>query len=701
MMIKNLKKSLQMGIFLFSLLSILAGCEQPEEFNSDRIVTGGNSPGMDQLSKRGATVGFNLDFKALRSQVLAQQSSRSIKTTQLISGSLIAKNQNTNQSESFNWTISLNDENWQVESLKTVVLTPAPYQFSFLLSEGDQQYAGIAIATIQDGTNDVPITIRPVIGDTITNVSVVSELANFKFQYSSFDLSRFTTPKIGISIDGAAEQIYNLNKTTGLQIENQYINLTAGQRTIKLNLYDGAMLVGKSAPEQEIQIITPGENVTIDLIAFQGETTFALTTEGNSGKFDFKIPTAVIDEAGGKENLSVKFSISGSKIPLQENILSLGNISGDSYPATITLPNLYYDQVTLSLEFLDLQKSSEKFGNCTVEVTLSTIQNSLNCPITLHRRAVVSGDILSVVGVRVIDEAKVPSEGTTLKIGDTALGLTGSGSFGMPGYLKLFLKAGKYRIEAFKGNLYGFADVSPDALNIKNLEITLTSYNSCKAIKTSYYNAESGIYTIDPDGTAGANVPFQAYCDMETDGGGWTVIQRRQDGSVDFYRDWNSYKAGFGSLSGEHWLGNDNIHLLTNTVTSELRIDMKGILPATGLEETAYAHYSTFRIADESDKYRLTVAGFSDHAGNPGDSLDHSDAGAKQNGKQFTTKDQDNDLSTADNCAVFYTGAWWFDKCYRSHLNGVYGTTGYGENIHWYTFNGFNESLNFVEMKVR
>ena len=53
--------------------------------------------------------------------------------------------------------------------------------------------------------------------------------------------------------------------------------------------------------------------------------------------------------------------------------------------------------------------------------------------------------------------------------------------------------------------------------------------------------------------------PFSVFCDMENNNGGWTVIQRRSDGSVDFFKNWVDYKFGFGSLENEFWLGNDKI----------------------------------------------------------------------------------------------------------------------------------------------
>ena len=53
---------------------------------------------------------------------------------------------------------------------------------------------------------------------------------------------------------------------------------------------------------------------------------------------------------------------------------------------------------------------------------------------------------------------------------------------------------------------------------------------------------------------------------METDGGGWIVIQRRMDESQGFNRKWKDYAIGFGDLNGEFWLGLSKIHRLTKAV---------------------------------------------------------------------------------------------------------------------------------------
>ena len=111
----------------------------------------------------------------------------------------------------------------------------------------------------------------------------------------------------------------------------------------------------------------------------------------------------------------------------------------------------------------------------------------------------------------------------------------------------------------------------------------------------------SGVYTIDPDGSG----VFDVFCDQKTAGGGWTVFQKRLDGSVDFYRGWSDYKRGFGNLNGEFWLGLDKIHRLTET-RNKLRVDLED---TTG--KTVYAEYDMFAVTSERTKYQLSLGTYS------------------------------------------------------------------------------------------
>ena len=110
----------------------------------------------------------------------------------------------------------------------------------------------------------------------------------------------------------------------------------------------------------------------------------------------------------------------------------------------------------------------------------------------------------------------------------------------------------------------------------------------------------SGVYAVDPDGSGA----FDVFCDQKAASGGWTVIQKRLDGSVDFQRGWNDYKRGFGSLNGEFWLGLDKMNRLTKT-KSRLRVE---------LEDTkgnaAYAEYDFFAVASERALYKMSLGNY-------------------------------------------------------------------------------------------
>lgn len=193
---------------------------------------------------------------------------------------------------------------------------------------------------------------------------------------------------------------------------------------------------------------------------------------------------------------------------------------------------------------------------------------------------------------------------------------------------------------------------------------------------------EDGVYFINPDGKDF----ITAFCDQKTNGGGWTVFQRRLDGSIDFFLGWNSYKEGFGDLTKEFWLGNKDIHRSTSR-GSQLLIELED-----SSSETRHASYGSVFVGTEAEEYILLVSNFS---GTAGDSM------PTHNGMKFSTKDHDNDISSSSSCAQDYKGAWWYSKCHNANLNGQYGNNNEGEGINWAKWKGIRYSLTSTSMKVK
>lgn len=207
----------------------------------------------------------------------------------------------------------------------------------------------------------------------------------------------------------------------------------------------------------------------------------------------------------------------------------------------------------------------------------------------------------------------------------------------------------------------------------------------------------SGIYTFHMDHNG--KRPVTVVCDMETDGGGWTVVQRRLPHSkaVDFDREWHDYKVGFGDASIDYWVGLENLYIWTNSRHYELRIDLSDFEG-----ETAYAHYDRFYVEGEDEGYRLHVSGYS---GTSGDSLGNEGKSDNftANGMMFTTHDEDHDTSHEINCAKYWKiGGWWFNRCSWANLNGPYKEPGEGDGIgiNWHMWRN-KEYLRSSTMMIR
>uniref|UniRef100_A0A8C7KQ08 Tenascin XB n=1 Tax=Oncorhynchus kisutch TaxID=8019 RepID=A0A8C7KQ08_ONCKI len=194
---------------------------------------------------------------------------------------------------------------------------------------------------------------------------------------------------------------------------------------------------------------------------------------------------------------------------------------------------------------------------------------------------------------------------------------------------------------------------------------------------------ESGEVEIFPNGRQGK--PVLVYCDQVTDGGGWTVFQRRMDGKTDFFRGWENYSNGFGELSGEFWLGNENLHNLTSMAPMTLRVDLRAG------DESVFAKYSTFTVDNVRRNYALKVSGYS---GTAGDSMSY------HNGRMFSTRDRD-PAPFITRCAMSYRGGWWYKNCHQANLNGLYDTNVNHQGLIWTAWKGKDYSVPFTEMKLR
>ena len=141
----------------------------------------------------------------------------------------------------------------------------------------------------------------------------------------------------------------------------------------------------------------------------------------------------------------------------------------------------------------------------------------------------------------------------------------------------------------------------------------------------------------------------------------------------------------------EFWLGNDAIHQITSSANYSLKIYLNA------WDNITYALYDTFKIAAESDGYRLTIDGYS---GDAGDSMSYFD-----NGQMFSTKDRDNDARTDDDLANDFSGAWWYGVTVFASLNGPYYSEPYvpgGFGILWWEYNRlYGYSMKETKMLIK
>ncbi|KAH8284931.1 hypothetical protein KR054_002916 [Drosophila jambulina] len=231
---------------------------------------------------------------------------------------------------------------------------------------------------------------------------------------------------------------------------------------------------------------------------------------------------------------------------------------------------------------------------------------------------------------------------------------------------------------------FSLALIAVASAGLVEVEPFAKTYSSCKALNPK----KSGVQKIK----VGKDT-FEVFCDETINGKGWLVIQRRVSVEENFFRNWTSYEKGFGDLKGNFFLGLDKINKITALEPQELFIQLVDFN-----NTSRYAQYDLFSVGNVYSNYSLTQLG--KYSGTAGDSLSY------HVGQSFSTFDKDNDKSPI-NCAAFYTGAWWYNNCLGSNLNGAYlggnhtDPDLFGSGIVWGEWKGLFYSYKTVNIMVR
>jgi len=508
--------------------------------------------GSEQSGDGESSVSLQYDMSAYLSQNVQSDSTKTRSLTragnftsdQILRGELSATTiggANDGDVEVFAWTIYLDEDTLEASSNLTLSLDPGNYDFELLVTKGDQQYAGYANQSIADGENDIAMTIKPIIGDAVSDVTIIDRLAYFKFKYALSDLAALTSPSIGIQVDGNAEQVFNINTQTGLS--NAFVNLPTGAHDLALKLYNASVQVGRSIAAQENQVVSFGTDLAMDIVPLHGELQFVLTEDGGDANLSVTLPAEVVDEVGGVNNLTATLALVGVKNPLQESALMFIQQPSGDYQADIVLTDLQYEDVTVSMTFTD-STTSDQVAACNHGWTLNNQSQAFTCDITLIRRAVVNSAILAVLGINVENGLGEPVAGAVITNanGDT-LGVTGSGNYGTSGYLKVYLGAGDHDITAtdLATGEIKTATVSLSPLEVENVLLTLEP-----APPAGGFNGDFAPSNWTVSGVAATTVSETGIATSVGSGGGGMVASTtiQTDGVISF--DWSIsvYSAG-------------------------------------------------------------------------------------------------------------------------------------------------------------
>ncbi len=369
-------------------------------------------------------------------------------------GEMEATNLLTSEKQIFDWPVTQNiDSAGNVETIshRALTLKPGHYDFVLVLTSkelGAQQYVAKALGKeIVNGENpEINFVLSPNMGESINDFEQIKYLSTLKFSWPSESLAKLANPQFGLSINKGDEAIYAINKQTGMV--EVTLHVVPGQYQLEVYLYDGDLMVGENAKEDNWLNLIEGEDLQIDIISLQADISIDLDPLQNRGNFTFIVPKAVVDEVGEAAGLGLIVRISDGN-DVQEKMLSVFDENG-VYVARGMFNVPAKEIITTYLAFHRMRHEESLFSeppiaSCNTRITISETQ-TLACNLELKRESMISSRILGTLMLSVVDENNQSAMGAQVYLNGKLIGLTGE--VYSTGSIKTHQIAGNYQIKA-------------------------------------------------------------------------------------------------------------------------------------------------------------------------------------------------------------------------------------------------------------